>query len=138
MTIAFPNEFWLGATDEMMINYNHNESLYLRFDKSYVFQFEGYIDYSTKPSFSLYDKDGCCLYKNDMTNDSKEAFIWLNHDTYTLEFLDYDMEHYIGFNLLNSNNEIAYNLEFTNSHNGWYPRFLRFYNGYKCLFKNLV
>ena len=112
-------------------------SHYLRFDKSYIFQFEKY-NHESKPSFSLYDKDNLILYQNDMTDDYKEYNLLLNQGKYILAFMDYDMEKKIEFSLIDSNNEIVYKLEFINNHSGWDPRFLRFYNEYKCLFKTIV
>ncbi len=134
----FPKLFLLGKVEEMIITYSKNESLYLRFDKSYVFQFEGTYNHESKPSFSLYDKDNLILYHNDMTDDCKEYNLLLNQGKYILAFMDYDMEKKIGFSLIDSNNEIVYKLEFINNHSGWDPRFLRFYNEYKCLFKTIV
>lgn len=138
MTTRFPKEFLLGNIDEMNITYSKNESLYVRFDKAYIFQFEGIYNHDSNPSFSLYDKDNLILYQNDMTNDYKDFNVLLKQEKYSLAFIDYDMEKKIGFSLIDSNNETSYIFEFINNHSGWNPRFLRFYNEYKCLFKTLL
>ncbi len=138
MTTKFPKEFLLGNVEEMYINYSNKESLYVRFDKSYVFQFEGTIDHDSKPYFTLHDKDNLILYQNDMTYDFKDFNILLKGGQYTLVFKDYDIERKIGFSLVDSNGDIEYNFDFHNDHSGWNPRFLRFYNEYKCLFKDIM
>lgn len=138
MSSRFPKEFLLGNVEKMIINYSKNESLYLRFDKSYIFQYEGIYNRESHPVFRLYDKDNLILYQNDMKEDNEDYNILLNQGKYSLFFIDYDLDKKIGFSLINSNNEIEYKFEFVNYHFGWDPRFLRFYNEYKCLFKTIV